>query len=280
MKRKKYPELSDLKLPDEIELPFFIQSNYDKSDALADFYIHFSHWINFTCEVLLFNHIGENFLVEDLSVKPKLKYGISGNKNVISPKIILQKARSKTVTYSLAENLFNHSISHLVTNYEMFLNQLTEDILWRNIELLLIDERQLTTKQIFDLGNIEKIQEFLVDKKVFEHAMLAYPKRVEVFQSLFHVGIHSKKSPIILAKVHDFIEVRNVILHTGGHASSQYISRVSGYIQKGYKPILEDELDTPKVDFVWLIEFAMDLIKLAEFIDEQVAQKWKTTRNT
>ena len=279
MKQKKYQDLADLKLPDEIELPFFVRPNSDKSDALDDFYISFSHWVNFVGEVLLFSHIGNNLPVADISVNPVLKYGITGNKSVISPKITVKKSEAKTVTYSLAKNLFHHSIAQLVADYEIFLNDITSDILFRNPDILAIEEKQLTTKQIFDFSNVDNIIGFLVDKKVSDHAMLAYPKRVDAFQYLFHVGIHSKKSPLSLAQVHDIIELRNVILHSGGYASIQYLSRIQAYIENGYKPLLKRELDTPKVDFVWLIGFATDLLKLAGYVDEHVAVKWKTTRN-
>ena len=278
MKKTKYPEFSDLKLPDEIELPFFIKPNADKSDALDDFYINFSHWLNYICEVLLFSHVEDNLPVGDFSIKPDLKYGIGGEKRIISPTISLKKSKKKIIAYSLAENLYNQAIALLVSNYEQFLNDQTSDILWRNPDILAIEERQLTTKQIFNLGNIDDIKEFLIEKKLLEHTMLSYPKRVDAFQRYFHVGIHSKKAPLSLEKVHDLIEVRNVVLHSGGYASPKYFERMSAHTKHGYKPLLKKELDTLNVDFVWIIGFAKSLLELAGYIDEEVAKKWKTTR--
>lgn len=274
-----FPELSQLHLPDNIDFPFFIQANNKVSDALSDFYIGYSHCINYLCEVLLLNQVDKSVLKEKEVFRPIFKYGYNNEKVAPCPTITIKNIDESIGLYSLVENLFNLSLSQIVSLYDFYLNQITLDILIRNNDILAIDEHQLTTKTIFSLENLDNIAGYLAEKKVLEHAMLSYPKRVDVFQRMFHVGIHSIKSPISLELVHDIVEVRNVIMHNDGYASSLYFARLSPYIQNGYKPLLKDEYDTREIDFIWLIRISTDLLKLAVFIDEQVSLKWKTTRN-
>ena len=274
-----FPELSQLNLPDNINFPFFIQANNKVSDALSDFYIGYSHCINYICEVLLLNQVGKSVLKENEVFKPILKYGYKNEDVAPCPTITIKNIDESIGLHSLSENLFNLSLSQIVSYYDLFLNQLTLDILVRNKDILAIEELQLTTKTIFSLENLENMVGYLAEKKALEHAMLSYPKRVEVFERMFHVGIHSKKSPVTLELVHDIIEVRNVIVHNDGYASSLYFARLSPYIKNGYKPLLKDEYDTKEIDFIWLIRISTDLLKLAIYIDEQASLKWTTTRN-
>lgn len=219
---------------------------------------------------------------------PQVKPQISGARRlkgqaaieIPTPKISIKDKSFDAISRNLSRNLFNHSVSQLVTNFEIFLNEITEDILWRNKELLANDQKQLSNKEIFDLGDIDAIKGALIQRKVFEHAMSAYPKRVDSFQKLFHIGIHSKKAPISLPEVHDLVEIRNVIQHSAGHCSQQYLNRMSVYDETDYQRLLKSEYTQPKIDFCWLLELGINMVRLAEFVDSEAEQKWSTTRNS
>ncbi|EOX4464586.1 hypothetical protein ACJ5M5_004511 [Vibrio alginolyticus] len=267
----------------DITLPFKIEPLGEKSDALDDFCIRTTEWVNYISEVLLFCHIGSKMPISDYSVKPQLfapRNRQRNNSNELpTPKITIKDKNFDSISRNLSRNLFNHSVSQLATNFEIFLNEITEDILWRNVELLANDQKQLSNKEIFDLGDLEDIKDNLIQRKILEHAMSAYPKRVDSFQKLFHIGIHSKKSPVELPIVHDLVEVRNVIQHSDGHCSEQYLQRLSVYKDTSYEQLLKRRYTQPKIDFQWLLQLGIDMVGLAEFIDAEADQKWTTTRN-
>ncbi|WP_394389402.1 hypothetical protein [Shewanella woodyi] len=207
----------------DISLPFKIRPREEYSDALDDFFIRTSEWFNYISEVLLFSHVGSKMPISDFSVKPQIKgprrRRSSASEDLPTPKITIKDKNLDAISRNLSRNLFHHSISQLVTNFEVFLNEITEELLWRNVALLSTEQKQLTNKEIFELGDIDEIKTSLIQTKVMEHAMSAYPKRVDSFQKLFHIGVHSKKSPIELPVVQDLMEVRNVIQHNDGHCS-------------------------------------------------------------
>lgn len=267
---------------DDITLPFRIRPREEYSDALDDFFIRTSEWVNYISEVLLFSHVGSKMPISDFSVKPQIKgprRRRTTSKDLATPKITIKDKNFDAISRNLSRNLFHHSISQLVTNFEIFLNEITEDILWRNVQLLSTEQKQLTNKDIFQLGDIDAIKTSLIQNKVMDHAMSAYPKRIDSFQKLFHIGVHSKKSPIELPVVQDLMEVRNVIQHNDGHCSPQYLTRMGGYDESEYTRLLKTEHSQVKIDFVWLLDIGFKLAELAEYIDSEASIKWNTTRN-
>ena len=280
MSNKNEQRLSEINLTEQITLPFWVIPTEDKSDALEDFFIRTSEWVTYISEVLAFSHVSIEAKANETLISPNvMNPHISARGDQLRlPKIVLSSDEGN-LSGNLINYLFRHSLSQLVSNYEIFLNELTEEIFIRHDEFLAVDEKQLTTKDIFELGDLDSIREVLIKKKVMDHAMSAYPKRVDLFQKQFFVGIHSKKAPITLAEVHDLMEVRNVIQHSDAHASPQYFKRMGNY-KPDYKLLLEREHSTPKVDFEWLLSMVQNLLKLTEYIDGEVAKKWKTSRNT
>jgi hypothetical protein len=106
--------------------------------------------------------------------------------------------------------------------------------------------------------------------------MRSYPEQVDWFQRHLYTGMHSRKGPLALDELHDFFEVRNVIVHSSGHAKKQYIDRTKHMTTRR----LPREYASPRIDFVQLTDFAAKLLVQAEFVDSQVAAKWQTTRNS
>jgi hypothetical protein len=257
-----------------LSLPFQSKPPAPSTDALKDVHIRFSELVNYVGQALLDTH-----LIKQLSpsldkgiISPNIKaYGVHV---VATPDIAIQSGKWESLSMMLPERLFYSAIVQLATLYEVYLGELIADILWRNDEWLEGDERQLTTKEIFKIGNIEDIRAKLIDRKILDFAMLPYPKKVERFQKEFRVGIHHKTFPLSLFQVHDFLEVRNVIVHSDGHASDQYLDRMSGYEQP---PLLQGRYETLEINFSWLLTFGQKLIWLCNHVDEAVQKKWETT---
>ena len=260
-----------------LTLPFRSKAPSPKSDALSDVHIRFSELVNYVGEVLLTSH-----LVKELSQPPdreaiSITLKSKRNESIVAPTIELQSGEWEKLSRNLSQRLLFSSVVHLATSYEIFQAELIEDVLWRNDEWLGLEERQLTTKEIFKLGSLEEIRLKLIERKVLDFAMLSYPKKVEKFQREFHVGLHHQTLPLSLFEVHDFLEVRNVIVHSDGYASEQYLERMSIYNQP---TLLKGKYDTLEINFSWLLTFGQQLISLCERIDEEVGKKWRTTRNS
>jgi hypothetical protein len=268
-------ETQDLGL--SLKLPFKSIAPTTKSDALDDVHIRFSELVNYIGEVLLTSHLVKEVStpLDNGAIPIHLKSNRSGD--IVVPTVEIQASEWDQLSINLLHRLFLSSIVQLATLYEVFLAELIEDILLRNNEWLELDERQLTAKEIFKLGSIENIRAKLIDRKILDFAMLSYPKKVEKFQKEFHVGLHHKTFPLSLFEVHDFLEVRNVIVHSDGHASDQYLERMSSYHQLS---LLRWKYDTLGINFSWLLTFGQQLIFLCNLVDEEVSKKWTTTRNS
>jgi hypothetical protein len=258
----------------DLELPFWKTIPKPKSDALDDVQIRFNHLINFAGGVLATlssldtNQERENEVIQ-VNLKPK------NEKAVISPKIKVKSEEWEKLFSYIPTQLFYSSIVQLATLYEVFLSELIKEILKFNDSWLEIEEKQITTKKIFSLGSLEKIKWKLIEKKILDFTMLSYPKKVEKFEKEFHVGLHHKSFPLTLFEVHDFLEVRNIIVHNDGHASTHYFDRLKSYNQD---PLLKDKY-SPEVNFSWLFTFGENLISLCCLVDKKISEKWTTTRN-
>ena len=171
----------------------------------------------------------------------------------------------------LPMRLFGAAWVQLATIYEVYLAELIGEALRDNLELISIEEKQLTTAEIFALGDFGKIRERLIDRWVFKFGMGSYPVKVDRLQSKFHIGIHSDRAPIEIFDVHDFVEVRNVLSHSDGHASSEYHERMSGY---GRQTLLRGRYASPTVDFRWLMGFSERLAELCDFIELEMSDRW------
>lgn len=258
-------------------LPYKNDISKPKSDALDDVHLRFNELVNFIGEVLLSSQMTrglENFVTfQDVQVQLDMKHQESAK----FPIIKIKDDESKKLTKNIARKLFYSSIVQLATIYEVFLSELIREILVHNDEWLESHERPFTAKEIFQIGTIDEIRRKLMSEKILDYAMLSYPKKVKKFEKDFHVGLHQKNFPLSLFEVHDFLEVRNVIVHNDGHASEHYVERMSFYNQK---TLIKGRYSTLEIDFSWLLTFGQTLLSQCVMVDESIDKKWKTSRNT
>ena len=168
-------------------------------------------------------------------------------------------------------------IVQLASHFETYLAELANEIYYANEELLSINECQLTTREIFELGSIKRIRHHLKRKAVLKLiGNRTYPSIVKAFQDTLHIGIHSGQSPATQAEIHHFIEVRNIVVHNDGQASQPYFARMSNY-DPAPPRMLQNVGDSLLVDFTWLFEVAEKLLGLADFVDAEVLKRWITT---
>jgi len=258
-----------------LQLPYKSKVAKPKSDALDDVHIRFTRLVNYIGEVLLTSHLANKYdgskIKKTFSINSKNR-----DKSTSSLKIIVHSDEWKNFSVNLQEKLFYSSIVQLSTIYEVFLSELMTEILRHNDEWLEKDERQITVKELFKCRNLTDARFKLIDRKILDFAMLSYPKKVERFEKEFHVGLHHKSFPLTLFQVHDFLEVRNIIVHNDGYSSEQYVERMGVYNQP---PLLEKKQKLT-VHFSWFLDFGQKLIFLCNLVDEQIDNKWTTSRNS
>jgi len=269
--------LDDINLQKVVNIPFKISPRGKQSETLCDFHNRFSEWVNYLSEALLFSHLANKNSISNYSEAPKIeKHNKKGYISV--PIITVTSDDIDSISENLIKSIFHNAISLLVTNYEVFLNEITRDILWANTNLLAIDEKQFTTKQIFEFEFIDEIENHLIEKVIMNQAMSSYPKRVDTFQKKYHIGLHSKHSPVTMAELHDVIEIRNLIQHNFGKVNDKYNERMQIYDKSKYTRLISANNHTLQVDFAWLFSFGEKMLELAEFIEIEVLKKWEVAR--
>lgn len=259
-----------------IKIPYEPNRQKISSDALSDFYAVLEQIINFYQESLMLYSVSrDSIMPKEIPARSGEAYGYL---KYSIPKIqITERDEFHSEIYPV--RLFQNTIVNIASCYEIYLRELAKEIYRYNQELLKIDEKQLTTKEILSYESLAELCDELIEKSVTNLIMLTYPDIVKKFESKFHIGIHSKKSPMTIFEVHHFLEVRNIIVHNEGHASKLFFQRLNSYDEKSPLEI-KGELNSPKTDFEYIASFKDKLILLAEHIDNEARSKWKTTEYT
>lgn len=191
---------------------------------------------------------------------------------VPSPEIIWHPRKErKNLCGDLLRSLFHAALTQLVSAYEIFIGDTARAILRDEKELLAVDERQLTSKEIIDLQDYEKLIDVLIERAVSKLTHnVTYPKLVNRFHIKYHIGIHNRNSPVQLFQVHHLIEKRNIIVHNDGVASSKYIEKLSSYSS----PELLDENEELLVDFLRFYNDLLMIMELGKYIETCTQKKW------
>lgn len=257
-----------------LSLPQTHQRKKQQSDAADDFHIRRTAWANFLgtslvgASLLPSHEQGES---ADLALRSR-KW--KGSEIVPTPRVAIDAAGWDHLLLEYPRHLYHAACVQLATSYEVFLAELLHEVLRRNAEVLANDESKYTVREIVAVAGLEELLDQTIDRRVRSVMMKSYPDQVAWFERELHVGLHSRAAPMTLVDIHDFIELRHVIVHADGHASRAYIER-TGHIPNRR---LERMHSTPAIDFVELLGFSARLLMQVEFVDAAVADKWTTTR--
>ena len=252
-----------------IEIPYFPLVQDKSSDSLHDFYINICNLINFFQESLMLYSVSRNLTLPDkiAAINGRTHFQIYQIPDII----INNRIDYQSDNYPLY--LFYNHIVNISSLYEIYIRDIANEVIWANSELLSNDEKQLTTKEILSYNNLEDLRIELTDRATNKLIMSQYPNLVHKFNKKFHVGIHCEKSPMTLFEMHHFLEVRNIIVHNDGRASSIFYKRLNDYCLPS--PLgIKGELCSPNLDFDYIIKFKDKLISLVEYIDKEVTKKW------
>jgi len=191
---------------------------------------------------------------------------------VPSPEIVwCPRKERQNLCGDLLKGLFHTALTQLVSVYEILIGDTARAILNGHNELLGVDERQLTSKEIVELQNYERVIDDLIERAVskFTHNV-AYPDLVTRFHSKFHIGIHDMNSPVQLFPVHHLIEKRNIIVHNDGITSSKYIEKMRGY---NTPEILAEDEELP-IDFMSFYNDLLMIRQLGTYIETCTQGRW------
>lgn len=258
----------------EINIPINNKYPSPSTDALQDFYININSILNYTSEMLLLLELNKSPTIEPKRIEINLGRTILGEP-IISPNLNIAKSFTK-ISKNTVEELFNSSLTRIASCYEGYLNQLMHELYWHN-DIIQSSEIKVPISEVFRFNSLESLEDDLIQNIILSTIMQSYPKLVKTFQDRFFIGIHSRNAPITLEEVHNFIELRNLVVHNHGHANKHYLDRVKKYQDLNFPELLKRQHSSISVNFHWLFTISDQLLKLGDFIDKQAQERWNTS---
>lgn len=259
----------------KIEIPFELKLPATRTDALCDLDIRICRTLDLCGGILyLFGHASpEVFAPGRIRVNWR---SLMGKKEPLA-QVQITKNDNLNLLRSLPEQLFGSGVIQLAAAFEAYLGDVLADVHFNNDSLIRAHDKQLPVSTVLALESLEDVRRLLIEEEVAGFLSAAYPSLVDRFERRLHVGLHSKKSPVKKCEAHHFFEVRNIIVHNEGRASSQYLERLAPYAGDPPEAQLRKKGESFPVDFGWLFSQGRMLFDLASFLDKELTEKWTTT---
>jgi hypothetical protein len=115
-----------------------------------------------------------------------------------------------------------HVFVGLVSAYDVFLSNLIRLIFTVRPELLSSSERNISLKDLIEIGSVEAARERIIEKEVETVIRKSHPEQVNWLSTKLNITLTKG-----LKIWPDFVEVcerRNLLTHTGGIVSAQYVN--------------------------------------------------------
>ena len=146
-----------------VNLPYKSEEPTPRSDALADFHIRVDGLVNYTAESLLLLDMAYETGFNTGLIEPRLPSYL--NERPTCPSIRSTKRKWDAHRSRIPQQLFYSAITRLASHFKTYLMALANEIYYSNEEeLLAIDQRQLSTRQIYELGSFNRIRQYLKRK--------------------------------------------------------------------------------------------------------------------
>lgn len=110
----------------------------------------------------------------------------------------------------------------LVSNYDAFLTKLLRLIFITKPEMLSSSERNISFKELMDLGSVEAARETILEKEIESVLRQSHHAQFDWLESKLNVQL--KKDLSIWPKFVELCERRNLFTHTDGIVSTQYLA--------------------------------------------------------
>jgi hypothetical protein len=110
----------------------------------------------------------------------------------------------------------------LVGAYDLFLSRLIRAIFLARPELLSASERNISLKDLMEIGTIEAAKERIIEKEVEQIIRESHSDQIEWLEK--KLGMQLRKDLPIWPEFVELCERRNLLTHTGGVISTQYVT--------------------------------------------------------
>ena len=132
-----------------------------------------------------------------------------------------------------AEHLFHQQlIVSLISRFDEFLGEFLKIVLHLHPEWLKTSEKTLTYKELIEMKSVEKAISGVISKEIDNLLRGSHEEQIDFIDDKLKIGIkdHFEELPSFL----EIAERRNLIAHTGGKVSQQYLDRCKcfGYTHK------------------------------------------------
>ena len=155
----------------------------------------------------------------------------------------------------------------LVSQYDFFLGRLIRCLFLLRPELLNETEKQISISQLYEFGNIERIKEFVLEKKVENVLRDSHADQFAWLEKKFNVELR-KNSTVLWPDFIELTERRNLFVHCDGVISSQYIDvcKKNG-VQFEQEPKVGEKLEDPAKYFATSFECILEIgLKLGQVL--------------
>lgn len=110
----------------------------------------------------------------------------------------------------------------LVGQYDAFVADLLKVLFQKRPERIFTSDRQVTFSEISELNSIEDIKNLIIEKEVEKIIRESHSKQFDIMEKLF--GVELRKGLDIWSDFIEITERRNLLAHTNGIVSKQYLS--------------------------------------------------------
>ena len=110
----------------------------------------------------------------------------------------------------------------LVSQYDAYISNLLKTLFLLRPELIFTSEKQVTFSEISDFNSIEDVKNSIIEKEVEGILRQSHSKQFDVMEKIFDVKLRSGLD--IWPEFIEITERRNLLAHTNGVVSRQYVS--------------------------------------------------------
>lgn len=115
----------------------------------------------------------------------------------------------------------------LISTYDSFLSYLLRVALTKKPEIAFSSDRQITLKDLLKYSSIEEAKQYVFEKEVENIIRNSHQEQLNQIKSKF--SIETTKDLSILPQFVEICERRNLLVHTGGIVSQQYLNVCEQY---------------------------------------------------
>ena len=170
-----------------------------------------------------------------------------------------------------SEYILTNSIVNLTTIIEQLISETIKFLIITNPKSVSIEKKQVTFEKIQELGDIEAIQEYIINKKVSELMFEKNNKWFDFISNNFKIDF-SKIEDIYFFEVNELIQRRHIIIHNASTIDEKYINNISDY--KDEKIFIGQKIEnSPKYVFDKLKNITIFSIKFLDVILNKYEEK-------